>query len=623
MNKSLLSDIQPVGGISFKEKYIEKGDGYECCIHIYKFPNKVRKYWLNEIMNKDNVIATLDVGNYSHNELYKDLNKSLAEQEDRTYSDRSPMGRKRALINYQNLDYLAQSIEVNGEKMKEIHLKLFVYAKTKKELDDNVNKVMSSLESMNFRGNVNLAEQKFDWQSLTTSINGQKKLKNKRKPNVIPASSIAGGYPFYHTYLEDPTGLFLGTTKTYGSVLFDPFFLDDIRTYYNGAVIGVMGSGKSTFLKKLLLNNTILGNATRVIDPTGEFRTLVESLGGKVISLDGTGGIINPLEILATIINEETNEVDDNNSFTMHMSKMSMLYTYMSPNSGDNEKKEFNKLLRDFYEDFGIERGKSTRYQKEEYPIMSDFLSFLNKRLYFDLHKKIIDKRLSEENKYRIENIILTIESLVYDYGSMFNGHSTISNIKDENIVSFEIKDLTEMDRNIFNVQLFNALTLLWNNALTQGRKEKELFENREKSFNNIKRYMIILDEAHRVININNMQGVEYLTNCEREFRKYFGGLWFATQSIRDVASNDVSSIEFEKIKKLFELTQYKCVMRQDPASQSVMSSVFQGLITDSELEKIPNLRKGEMILAINGYGNIELEVHASDEELKLFKGGA
>ena len=59
-----------------------------------------------------------------------------------------------------------------------------------------------------------------------------------------------------------------------------------------------MGSGKSTLLKKMLMDRAVRGDYIRGYDPSGEFRYLVEELGGSIISLDGTDGILNMMQIM-------------------------------------------------------------------------------------------------------------------------------------------------------------------------------------------------------------------------------------------------------------------------------------------------------------------------------------
>ncbi|RBN36396.1 type IV secretion system protein VirB4, partial [Priestia megaterium] len=60
-NPHFVAQIQPQGGVSFKENLVRNGDGYSTCIHIYEYPTNVNDFWLEPIMNMPNAITTLDV----------------------------------------------------------------------------------------------------------------------------------------------------------------------------------------------------------------------------------------------------------------------------------------------------------------------------------------------------------------------------------------------------------------------------------------------------------------------------------------------------------------------------------------------------------------------------------
>lgn len=621
-----VSKVQPIGGIEFKDKYIKKADGYEACIFIHQYPTQANKFWMLKLMGKrENVIVTYDIATGSRHRLFKKLNNALIEQENRAQTDKSKVGQIRARNEYNKLTNLTESIENNGEVLKEVYARIYVSARTKEELDKDISDILKELEEKNFRGIVNLNEQSYDWQALSCGLSEQKKFINRRSPKIIPSTSLGGGFPFYFTSLDDPTGLFLGRTFTGGNVNFDIFTKTNERSYYNAVVIGGMGSGKSTLLKKLAEHNTIVSNKVRIIDVTGEYRSLVQKFGGKVISLDGTGeGKINLLEVFATVVDDQTYQVKDEESFMIHKSKLSQIYKTLTENMATIEEvREFETLLDNFYTEFGIEKHKATRYNTREYPIMSEFLKYIKETFYEDIENKKINQNLSENSQLRIEKVLLNIESLVRDYGLLFDGYSTINDIDDENIISFELRNLTGMDKRIFNTQMFNVFTLNWNSALINGMQEKSKYDRGIKSFEDVTKYLLISDESHRTINANNIPLVEYQTNCAREFRKYFGGIIFATQSIRDVAPADLNSESFEKIKTLFELTQYKFMMKQDPNSMSILSKVFEGQLSESELQVIPRLSMGQTILSITGLDNIKFGVYASKAELDLFKGGA
>src|SRR5699024_8559482 len=111
------------------------------------------------------------------------------------------------------------------------------------------------------------------------------------------------------------------------------FHKDKLRRFYNAVVVGKMGAGKSTALKKLLMDNEARGNYIRGFDVTGEFKTLVHTLGGQSISLDGSDGIINPLQIFRA--DDKSNYKDGQESFEQYeaqcfMQHISKVATFMS-----------------------------------------------------------------------------------------------------------------------------------------------------------------------------------------------------------------------------------------------------------------------------------------------------
>lgn len=619
-DKELIQEIQPLGGVSFKESFVRKGDGYETCIHICEYPTNVNEFWLYEILNMDNVIVTVDISDSHRPDIVKGINESLKEQLDRYYNDKEQTEKISAETKYQELMEMFQEISSKGEIIKYVVIRLYVSARTISELEDRVKEVLDNLECLAFKGAVLLNEVKYEWLSLMTGYKTSLKFPNKRKGKEIGAKTLAAGYPFHFTKLEDPNGTFMGTTFTGGNVLLDMFHKTERRRYYNGVLIGTMGAGKSTTLKKITLDNAIRGNLVRGIDVTGEFETLISRLNGKTIALDGSGGIINPLHILKTSENEE-------NSFTQHLSKLRTFYKFLSPDVDDETCKEFELLIRDFYITSqiykeGIENENLTNLEATKYPTMGDLLYFIQLTLYEDESETKIKEELSDSKAKRLESIELTIKNLVLNYGKLFDGHSTIENITNEQIVFFSIRNLTAMTKEIFNAQMFNVLNLLWDNMLQHGSYYKRLFDEGQIDWEDIIRYLIVIDESHRLINTDNLLAVNYLIDFEREARKYFGGLLFVSQSIRDFVPEGTTK-GLNEIKTLFELTQYKFIMQQDSNALSTLRSVFENNLSESELNQIPNFQQGECILSMNGVGNITFTVEASHKELSMFAGGA
>lgn len=622
-NPYLLKAIQPVGGISFSDRAIIKGDGYESCIRIYEFKTRVENFWLEDLTDLSNVIVTVDISTENQNKILEQIERSISEQYTRIDDAATNIDRIKASAEVEKLQGLVDDITQHEEVIKLVTIRYYVSALTLEELDIKVKEVLEAIKNKGYRGAVLINEQEYEWKSLFESATNQSYFRNKRVGEPIPSIYLGGGYPFHFTELSDPTGMYLGTTRTGGNVLFNIFTMNDFRKSYNALVVGLMGAGKSTLLKKLLKNTSIVGDMVRVFDIAGEFRDLVIERGGKVIALDGTDGIINLLQVFATIVDEDTNEVLEEQSYMNHLNKVSMIYRCLAPDAEQTEVREFERILREFYKYYGIEISRATTYKANEYPIMEDLLEYIRKELYEDFEKKIVKRTLSDTKRERLEYIELNIGSMVDDYGKLFNGHTTLENFYDEQIVSFEIKNLAQFDKRVFNAQTFNIMTMLWNNALKKGSVAKKLYDNREVSFEDSQKFFVLIDEAHKFINSDNLMAVDYAIAFEREARKYFAGLMFATQSIRDVVPENISSEALHKIKTLFELTQYKFIMQQDNNSKEALKEIFDGQITESEIERVPTFKKGECILAINGYKNIKLNIEITDKEKQLFAGGA
>lgn len=623
-NTYLLNKIQPVGGIKFNSRNIVKGDGYEACIRIYDFPNWVNEFWLDSLLDIKDVIATIDIETEDKVKALNDINKSISENQTRMYDLKNNIDIIEASNNVATLQKLVMDMTVSDEIIKLVTIRYHLNARTEQELEEKIKYVLNEIEMRGYRGKVLLNEQEYEWKSLFLSATEQKYLRNKRKGHPIPSATLGVGYPLNFVELNDPYGMFMGTTLTNGvrgNIILDLFAKTKARKSYNSLVVGTMGAGKSTLLKKLVHNHTIIGNTVRIIDVAGEFRSLVLDLGGKIISLDGSSGIINPLHIYATIIDENTNEVLIEQSYMQHISKLSIMYKLLAPNSQDDELREFEKLIVTFYKDYGIEREKATEYKAEEYPTLSEFYKYIKDNYFEDDDN--VKKNLSRFRQKRIEDIASTIENLVATYGKIFDGHSSIMDLTEENLISFEVRTLSSMDSKIFNAQMFNVLTLLWNNSLIQGLKEKRAYDEREKKIYEAVKYVLLIDEAHKFINSDNIMGVDFLEKFGREARKYFAGFIFATQSIRDVVPDINNSEVAEKIRTLFELTQYKFIMQQDNNAKEVLDKIFLGQLTQSEIDVVPLLGTGETILSISSDKNLKFKVEISDKEEYLFKGGA
>lgn len=629
----LLEQIQPSGGITFQDtRYVETGTGYETCIHVYDFPQKLDDFWMAKVCNINNTVVTVDISTDNVMEVQKNINRSMKEQQYRYMEAQNFQEKYDAKQRFQEMERLYEEISSLGEVIKLLHIRIFVADHSYIRLEEKVKNILAKLESNGFRAAIFLNETKTEWESM------YRPYKEQQSEDLffiygqpLTSNALAAGNPFHFSSLQDPCGDFLGKTPCGGNVLFDEFHKSKTRRFYNSLSVGTMGSGKSTLLKKRFLTNAIKGNYVRTFDISGEFTTLTKTLGGKVLKLDGTNGILNPLEVLKA---EEGEEI----SFTRHISKVSTIYKFLTEGSADTEEIiEFEELLRELYRTFGMEliggkvKSQVTGLPANRYPTFSDFLEYIERKME-DIQRKskgyeAVELDLVKHRMAIMDKIRRVLSNITNTYGSLFDGHTSIDNILDEQIVTFDLSTIKEMKPSVFDAQIFNMISLCWDNCVTNGklmmeRLRKAKGEEGALDPEQVTKFLMIIDESHRWINTKKRHALESITIYLREARKFFGGIMLASQSIRDYVPEGSGAEEIDDLKKIFELTQYKFIFHQEADTLPLLDKVFESTLTQSQRNKIPKLEIGENILCIASDRNLEFKVHLTKEEDRIFEGG-
>ena len=622
---NLLNEIKPAGGITFKDvKYITTGSGYEGCIHIYRFPENIDTYWMAKVCNINGTVALVDISTDNMSEVKKNLNKSMKEQAGRRSGARDFAELYDAEKRLDVMKRMYDEINSYNEVIKLVHIRIFLADRSFEALEKKIKNIMDKLETdSGFLTTIYLNESKSEYKSMTRSYKKQKEEMFFPKGQSLTATGIAHGDPFHFSSLDDETGEFLGTTPCGGNVLLDIFQKTSTRLYYNFLAIGEMGSGKSTLLKKQFKSNAIKGNYVRTFDISGEFTILTKTLGGKVIKLDGSEGILNPLEILKA-------GDDENISFTRHISKVSTFYKFLVGGSVDAEEiAEFEDVLKQLYSSFGLwsddrRNIQCTGLPATSYPTFTDYLNFLTESMkemqegkYSHIEEQVIVNTLLLRDKIR-----KVIKNIVDTYGSLFDGHTSIDNILDEQIVTFDISTLKELKNEVFDAMIINIISLCWDNCVTNGKLMLNMLREGKIKLWDVTRFLILIDESHRWLNAKKTHALDLVSVYLREARKYFGGIGLASQRAADYVPEGSDSDAVNKLKNIFELTQYKFVFRQSSNAKKLLYQIFDGELTGTQIEKIPKLEIGQCILLISGDKNIEFKVHLTKDEDMLFSGG-
>lgn len=623
INYDLVRKIQPLGGITFKDESTARtGDGYETCLHVTKFPKEVDDFWLANITNINGTVATIDISSVDVDVVKKNINRSMKELAQRYESATKYTEESDAVSEYAGMKSLMDEINGLDEVPKRIDARIFFGNRTFYGLEELVAKHKKKLDTDGYISYVNLNEVENDWNSMFQSYIKQQQNKYSIPGKILTSLSLAAGNPFNFSCLEDEWAPFYGTTPTNGNVFFNSFTKTLVRKSYSTAVIGVMSSGKSTLLKKEFETRAILGDFIRTFDIMGEFTLLTNTFGGRVLCADGSDGTaLNPLEILQASENEGTD-------FARHINKLTTMYRFWKPDASNNEVNKYASCFQEFYNSIGFnpkdKSRKITGRKSTEYPIFSDFLDWMQKKL-DTLSAQEYDEiklKIAKENAMVLQNIIDQISYIINIYGDIFNRHTTINNIQDEQIVTFDISRLKDMDPQVFDAQIFNLISLCWDNAVINGKLMMQKLHDGIITLDEVIHFTIFADESHRWINANKLQALDLMITYVREMRKYFGAFWMASQSIRDYVPEGSDSIAINKLKTLFELMQYNFIFNQSVNALHVLKSIFADEFTESQYQRIPQLETGSCILSIAGYRSLEFAIFITDEEEYIFNGG-
>lgn len=619
-DEELLREIAPIGNLKHYDAYSRTGTGFEACVHIFDFPNQLDDFWLQKIFEFQNTIATVSVGTMDMDEVKKNLNRAIEEQGSRRRFAKDYSAYYDAYSREKEMQKLFNEINSLGEVMKSISIRIFVAAKTREDLEKRVANVITGMEKGgSYRAAVFLNETEAEWKSIFLPMKEQQKA-----PHVVPgfpmkSTLLAAGNAFHYSSLEDEGGDFLGETGCGGNVLFNEWLLNEIRVNASAIVVGNQRYGKSTLLKLRIKSRVLRGDFVRVFDVVGEFTDLIHALGGRTLNMSQY--IINLLEIFRSGDNEHAN-------FARHITKLKTSYHFLAPEAETKELNDFAKVCEELYRKWGLEPKKDkqiTGLPAKSYPTFGDLLEYVEQKI-----ENIVSGTWREGERVLVEGELVNLDSirsnlqtLVNTYGDIFNGPTSIDNMKDVKAISYDLSEIKGLEARIFNLELFNLLSLSWDDAVTNGRIMKTLWEEKKLGLDEVAHTSIYIDESHRWVNAKNLYALDLLSIYLREGPKYFSNLWMASQSIRDYTPEGSTNEGIEKLKTIFEMTQYKFIFNQDSNAIPVIDRVFGNALMPRQRERIPYYVKGQTTMIISGDRTVDFKVYLSREDEALFKGGA
>ena len=296
-------------------------------------------------------------------------------------------------------------------------------------------------------------------------------------------------------------------------VFFDIKTRDKNRVSSNVLVFGKTGGGKTYNVSKqlnwLYLNNTKIF----IIDPEAQFHHLAQYYGGEIIPIGKNNNYhINPLEIF-----------DQDSDLMEHIAFLEQFFRIVYPNLNDYDFADWQKILLATYKNKSINHKTDlSKLKSTNYPLLIDLYNTAN-QLYPDL---------------KLTNIIWKLAFGADGY--LWNKHSNI-NLENKKLIVFDIHNLN-VNENVKNAQLFIMLQFL-NKEIKNNKKINDTLPIDKKQW-----ICLAIDEAHLLVNKQNLACLNFLKNMTKQIRKYNGILYIISQNIGDFVGTSLIQQESKKI---------------------------------------------------------------------------
>ncbi len=493
-------------------------DGIEASVlTVADYPLKVKNAWGAELFNIPNTKVVMHIKPVDKFKAIKRIDKCIGEMETKQLLSEKASESNRAETHRETMNTLLDRLQTENESLFDVTLTVTAYNYLN---DENYKKtVRRSMLTGNFKPSMLYGLQIEGFKSANISpVSVLSKFERG-----INSSSLAAVFPFVRTCVMDDGGILLGENRTNGyPFIFNLWKRGNLYQNSNAMIIGKSGSGKSYFLKNLILNEW--GNGTRVIvlDPEAEYISLARNIYGNIIDVgNAKEGRINPFHIYK-VLTEDGTVADPTVTFNTHLKTLESFFKIVLADAPTDVIELINNLTVETYEKMGItENTDCSNFPADYFPLFSDLLDTLKEKDKDGLDALTLrDMRTAE----------LYLQKFVTGrYSDIWNAPSTLST--QASFIDFNFQSLFANKNNVVaNAQMLLVFRFI----------EQEVINAREANKNGKNlRTMIVCDEAHLFIDAKFPIALDFFYSMSKRIRKYGGSFIPATQNIADWNANE------------------------------------------------------------------------------------
>lgn len=583
-----LLDIISPSAFEFKPRSMMFGDLHQRVLVIVDYPPRVNAAWLSRIATLPGVVCSIHATPTDSYELIEEIKISMGELAAKMDSG-NPISRQRAEQALADAKHLLQKIDSEQQRVFYVTIVILIYANDEDSLQQRTKYVESILAAAGMRGRTPMFRQEEGLISAGPFMKLEENI-SKIGARNMPVETIAAAYPFVYSGINDGNGVLLGTDRSGGIVLVDFWKREGSRTNSNITVMGRPGTGKSTVIKKILMNEYSLGSKIYIIDPEREYKELCENLGGDWIDCGGgTGGRINPLQVRAVPFDEndeDFNFMKNKGPLALHFQTLRTFFSLYFKDLTKIEEGMLEVALEDVYRKFGITfetpQSELDQLQNSDWPTILDLYEYIEEKA-----------KESADPEWKLLAIRLRPAAVGADQ-ALWAGETTIQANSD--FVVLDIHQLLESDESIRTTQFFNILSWAWS-KIAEDRKQKKI---------------LAVDEAYLLVDPDTPQALQFLRNTSKRIRKYEGSLMVITHNMVDFLDPAVQRFG----QALIDNPAYKIIFGQGDKDIEALSKLMD--LSEREVQTLQEGKRGEALF-IAGDRRIHAKFHVSPFEHEMF----
>ena len=594
-DENLLEWVKPKEVVFSGSKYVI--DGTEAAVlAVADYPLRVKNAWGAGLFNIPNTKVVMHVKPVDKFKAIKRIDKCIGEMQTKQIISDKASEANSAETHQETMNTLLDSLQTENESLLDVTLTITAYNYLNSE--NYKKEVRRRMLTGNFKPSTLYGLQIEGFK--TSTVSPVCTLNNYERG--INSSSLAAAFPFVRTFVMDEGGILLGENKTNGyPFIFNLWKRGNLYQNSNAMIIGKSGSGKSFFLKNLILNEWANGTRVIVLDPEAEYLALTRNLSGSIIDVgNAREGRINPFHIYK-ILTEDGTPADPKVTFNTHLKMLESFFKIVLADAPVDVIEIINNLVVETYARMGItENTDCSSFPADYFPLFSDLLETLqskSKESIDDLTKR--DMRTAE----------LFLKKFVTGrYSDIWNAPSTLKTSAD--IIDFDFQSLFANKNNV----VANAQMLLIFRFI-----EQEVINARERNKNGANLHtMIVCDEAHLFIDPKYPIALDFFYSMSKRIRKYNGSFIPATQNIADWNANEELR---GKTSAIIKNSQYNFIFKLSAPDMKDVLDIYKAgdSFNDEEQRMIISAVTGQVFFV----GSTELRncvrIKAGDYAISLF----